>query len=200
MRKRSIVIFIAAVMLAVPAGANLIVNGGFEDPGTTPPGGYITFHGGDSFLGWTVGGDSIDIHNTGHTQAYAGVQSLDLSGNAAGSITQTIATTPGATYELNFWYCAHIWHPYGGDAYAAIFWDGSEVDEIHLPASPDKNNMNWTYAEYVLTATSETTVLSFVSLSPNGGIILDEVTLLVPEPATLVLLGLGAMGLLRKRK
>jgi formylglycine-generating enzyme required for sulfatase activity len=162
-----------------------------------PIGGWSEVPGGFSFSGWTVGGQGVDLHNTYHTTAHSGNQSLDLSGEAPGSIAQSVVTTPGTTYRLSFWYSGQPFHPYDGDAYAEVFWNRGLVDAIHLPASPLPTDINWTFASYELPANTTSTLLTFDSLSPNGGIMLDDISLdAVPEPSSLVLLSLGAVSLL----
>ena len=194
----------AAASCSTAVQASLIVNGGFETPLNAPAGGFVTYFGGQSFPGWSVGGNSVDVHHTGHTRAFTGVQSLDLAGNAAGSIAQTIATVPGATYTLSLWYSGHVFHPYSGNAFAEIRWGGALIDVINRPPSPNIVNMNWIQGVYSLTATSTSTELRFVSLSPNGGVILDELNLVVvPEPAsvlTLVAVASGLLGLGARRR
>jgi len=182
--------------IATSAHGEMIVNGGFEDAPLAPIGGWAEVPGGFSFPGWTVGGQGVDLHNTYHTAAHSGNQSLDLSGLEPGSITQSVATTPGTTYLLSFWYSGQPFHPYGGDAYAEVLWDGGLVDTIHLPASPSPTDINWTFAGYELSANTTSSLLTFNSLSPNGGIMLDDVSLnAVPEPSTLLLFGIGAFGI-----
>jgi hypothetical protein len=190
-------VFSLAILLAVTSSA-VITNGGFENPANTPIGGYVTYTGGESFPGWQVGGDSINVHHTGHTTALAGIQSLDLSGAAAGSITQSLSTVSGLTYQLIFGYGAHSYHPYSGPAMAQVFWGGVLADTVSRVASPNTVDINWTTATYSLLATSSTTELSFVSLSPNGGILLDEISaspLSVPVIPSFWLLGPGLLGI-----
>jgi serine/threonine protein kinase len=157
---------------------NLIVNGDFEEP-KAPFGGWSSVPGGCSFPGWTVGGDSVDLTHTSHAAARSGIQSVDLAGALPASITQTVATTPGKTYLLRFWYSGHWFHRYGGEAFAEVYWDSVLVDKLHRPGSPSARNMNWTAATYKLRATSTSTLLTFSGLSPNGGIMLDDVSLTV---------------------
>jgi len=165
------------VGIATPSHGEMIVDGGFEDPPLAPIGSWVEVPGGASFSGWTVGGQGVDLHNTLHSAAHSGNQSLDLTGFEPGNITQSVATTPGKTYLLTFWYCAHWFHPYAGEAYADVCWDGVLIDRIHRPGSLSAKKMNWTFASYELTAKTTSALLTFSSLSPNGGICLDDISL-----------------------
>ncbi len=183
------------------ASADLVINGGFEQGPGAPPGLYTNLLNGSTDLtGWVVGGESIDVHDTGHTTAHSGQYSVDLAGfNLAGSITQSIPTTPGGTYTLSFWYAGHPYHPYGGPALADVYFDGSIVATVARPPSPNGIDMNWVNFTADITTTSALTDLSFVSLTPNGSIIVDDVSLVaVPTPATLAA-GTLALGLFARR-
>lgn len=183
------------------ASADLVINGGFEQGPGAPPGLYTNLLAGSTDLtGWVVGGESIDIHDTGHTAAHSGQYSVDLAGfNLPGSITQTIATTPGGTYTLSFWYAGHPYHPYGGPALADVFFDGALVTLVARPPAPSTTDMNWVNFTADVTTTSSLTDLSFVSLTPNGSVIIDDVSLnAVPTPGALAA-GSLALGLLARR-
>ena len=84
---------------------NLIQNGGFEEFLSTPfaSGGFVTLVEGDtSIKDWKVTSGNIDYTNNLWQNA-EGSKSLDLGGNnAAGAISQTIPTIPGAYYEVFF--------------------------------------------------------------------------------------------------
>jgi choice-of-anchor C domain-containing protein len=96
------VIGILAVALgAATAQANLITNGSFEEG--TPPGQYLTVNaGGTAITGWTVGSGGVDYIGS-YWQAADGSRSVDLSGNAPGFVSQSFATTAGATYTVSFY-------------------------------------------------------------------------------------------------
>jgi len=82
--------------------ANLVTNGSFEDPAASCTGTFVTLPNGNTAItGWTVGGNSVDWICT-FWQATDGTKSLDLSGIGAGSVSQTLATVPGATYNVTF--------------------------------------------------------------------------------------------------
>ena len=183
---------------ALRASPNLIVNGGFEDP-AVGAGGFQNFAGGTSFTGWDVGLGGIDVHHTLDFTAFEGGQFVDLSGAVnAGSITQMVPTTIGQTYTLSFAYAGHPFHPYVGNAFAEVEWDGLVIATVDRPPAPSNGSggfaMNYLTGTFTVTATQTLTALTFESLSPNGGILLDAVSLVpgaaaIPEPAEL---GLGA--------
>src|SRR3954462_9997949 len=87
---------------AVPA--NLLVNGGFEQP-QVPTGSdslTISFESPAQLAGWSVAG-TVDVVR-GSWQPSEGAQSLDLNGFSPGTIVQSFATTPGVRYRLSFAY------------------------------------------------------------------------------------------------
>jgi hypothetical protein len=134
--------------------ANLIVDGGFENPaplGTTPAGspgqGYVLESIGASFGPggvWTVAyapgstGFSGDAVALGPTVEYAapnifynshtGEQSLDLSGGAdnghPAGVNQSIATVAGQQYSLTFWLDSWVDQP---DSVISLYVDGSSA-------------------------------------------------------------------------
>jgi hypothetical protein len=159
---------------------NLVANGGFENPGTgitIPSGGHHTYASGDTFPGWQVTSGSVDIQTSAHGGVHSGLYALDLAGSAAGSISQTLSTVAGQQYTLELWYAAHPYHPYSGPAQAQVRWGGSNVGLLSRdPTTTTTNSM--TRVQYVVTASSSTTTLSLAGLSPNGGIIVDDVSVI----------------------
>ena len=102
---------------AVTASApNLIANGDFSQPVVS---GFETFYplakttlpsAVNSIQGWTVGANSVDVMGNAYWKPLppgspGDSQSVDLSGGAPGSITQTVSTTAGSSYLLK-WYAA----------------------------------------------------------------------------------------------
>lgn len=215
---RTAVVALAAACFSPGAGAqtsgtgsNLVLNGSFESlaSGWAPPAGDVTtLFGGDTALtGWTVGAsNSIDIHDSGHTNAHDGQYSIDLAGIwEPGSISQSIATDVGAWYRLSFWRAGHSFHPYAGPAKMEVSWGGALQGEIGIAAAATSQSMNWTYTEYLLQASSTTTVLGFIGRSVNGGTLIDTVRLEaaaspIPEPAAawMLLSGLPLLALARR--
>ena len=163
------------------AQANIVENGGFELP-KAPDGGAINLAGGTTILGWEIGGESIDIHDTNHTTAREGLQSIDLAGfDLPGSITQTLSTEPGVRYHLDFYYAGHA-HGSHPKRFDVVF--GAITQQFDINASESPDAINWTYSGIVeLTAASNETVLSFESLVHNGGPLVDDVRVRVAEAA-----------------
>lgn len=162
----------------------LVQNGGFETDVGAPNGLWTTFFAGDTIPGgWIVGGHSVDVHNN-HTPANTGAQSLDLSGQAAGSVSQSLATSPGASYVLSFYATPHSFGVY--DKSFEVWWDGSLLDTVTLAYS---SSFPWSHYTYNVTASAASTALQFVSLVPNGGPILDDVSVTstaVPDQGSMV--------------
>lgn len=120
MKRTRIAMYLLGVAIAVPpaaaatkhaVGANLIVNGGFEQP-VVGVRSYKLFSTGQAFTGWKVVGARGNVApiSTRFQQsgisfvAKSGKQWIDLTGlsNTPTGVAQTVATRPGASYRLSF--------------------------------------------------------------------------------------------------
>ena len=201
---------LAAVSLSsVGAKANLLIDGGFDDP-TNPaihfdfytnygPANSDPHYGGLSFNdAWKITGGNVDlVYQSGGWPATPDSQPnyLDLNGNTAGTIAQTFNTKIGQTYTVNFVYSNNPGGAPNPDR-AEVKIDGSVLDTIqHYGAT--SSDLNWKTFSETFVATGLTTTLSFAQIDNccNGGILLDSVNVsAVPEPATWAMMILGFFG------
>ena len=102
--KKTLTLGIVLVLLLACVGAvsaNLVQNPGFESP--VEGGGSYTTLTGAGLTDWTIAsGGSIDLIS-GYWQKHTGVQSIDLAGNEAGTISQTIDVGNNQICSLSFW-------------------------------------------------------------------------------------------------
>ena len=206
----SIAAVAAAFCLTLPAQADLLTNGSFETP-TVAPGTFSNFPTGSTAItGWTVFGPPVSVvsgtFDAPFFPAQDGTQWLDLTGptSGGGGVQQTVATTPGQTYNLSFF----VGTGFGTTSTVGVLINGSLLT-TRTNSTPGAV-INWEQFTVPFTATSASTLIGFENLDPigddsNG---LDNVSLnaaspvAVPEPGMLVLVGtaLVGLGLLRRRK
>ena len=185
--------------LADTAHANLITNGSFET-GTDPGSQFLTVDAPDStkITGWTVGGASVDYIG-GYWQPGQGVRSIDLSGSHDfdgtewGSLSQTFATTPGATYVVSFLLSGNPDdgpNPKTVDVTVGSTFQQFTFDLLAHPTS--LGDMGWVLKSFDFVADGPSQTITFASdaIANNTffGPALDNVDVSpIPTPATLPL-------------
>ncbi len=185
--------------------ANLIINGGFENPTTgnrLGGGSDWDYYAAASVPGWE--GDNIELWTGRQPTAIEGQRYAELNahGNNSGawSIFQTFDTIANQTYDFSFIYSARR--------------GNTEISDEAFNVSVDNLNFNlsnhvagsWLTSSNRFIADSTSTTLRFTSITPYSGTygnFLDkiEVTAVVPEPSILALfsLGLAGLGFARRR-
>ncbi len=203
---------------SLPSRAQIITNGSFETP-TVPVGSFTSYASGSTGItGWTVVGASggVAVVSGTFTQsditfpAEDGVQWLDLTGvstNAVEGVEQTVTTVANTPYTLSFW-VGNVYDPggaFGTTSTVDVMLGG--IDGTSLGAFTNSSTTTgtqvWEQFTTSFTASGSSTTLDFLNADPssdntNG---LDNIVMNpVPEPGTLSLMGIGLLGLLRRRK
>ena len=175
-------------------GANLIKNGGFEKP-IAPAGFYTCFNTGQTFANWTVVGATGNVcvvsgtytANGWTVEPEAGAQSLDLTGagsNVATGVSQNVATTPGAAYQLTFW-VGNVVDPGGPEGTTStvnVLVNGVQVYTATNSLGAGSSSVVWQKFTATITSLTPQTSIAFINGDPAGDNYngLDGITL-VPQ-------------------
>jgi choice-of-anchor C domain-containing protein len=175
----------SATAASASSAANLIVNGSFESPAIG--GGVVEYDSGSTAItGWTVGGNSVDLVAESYWSAEDEDQSVDLSGSAPGTVSQTISTTPGANYTLS-WFMAGNTNCGQPVKTMDVAWNGTLIDAPTFDTSGDSNtSMGWIQQQINVTATGTSSVVEFADATPDMsqcGAALDNVSLTAAQVA-----------------
>ena len=173
-----------ASMLASTGGVaqatGLIKNGGFERP-APPPGGFHNYNPGQRIGPWTVvgNGNVATVSTTYRTRGYVlnarrGLSFLDLTGlcdcGASSGVSQSVATTPDASYTLSFW-VGNAVIPGAGKKCTVNVYNGTTL-LVSAANGHGKHHTHqvWRKFSVTFTATDTTTTLSFINSDKRGDI------------------------------
>jgi hypothetical protein len=181
------------ISLSAFGGPNLVANPGFEDScaflstpfvNIGPPQWYLQPAPESSLLiGWTAPGP----HSGACAAAFGAYGGFD------DTIFQLIPTTPGVEYTVSFW--ADLQTSIPGltrltPYHLAVNFAGDTVLDTDSMLTTSFSQFSRT-----IEATSTTSWLSISARNLPAFVIVDDVSVVVPEPGSLALLGLGLAGL-----
>ena len=193
--------FAGASLLAAPAHAQLVTNGGFEDAGSPMSSNY--------FYGWTLSGNADDTSTPPNTFVFGNSHFGDLAAwlgapTTDGFLSQTLATDPGKAYTISYWLAVDgsTGTPTPNDL-SASFCGQSLFSAANLAATDSHAAAadDYTLCPFTAVATSASSVLQFGFRDDHSEFRLDDVSVApaaVPEASTtisfglLLALGLGA--------
>ena len=183
---------LAAALLGAsvsPTLANLVTDPGFES---------CTMYLQSPPPGWSETSPNAFCDINPHTGAWDA--SLDTPMGSSVTLSQSIATTPGGSYDFSFWLRADL--PPSPNAFTASFGTDQVLNLVNPASFP------YTFENFTVTASGATTTISFIgSTNGAGGWLIDDVSVTaitpaVPEPASLALLATSILGFgaLRRRR
>lgn len=166
----------AAAATEDAAAANLIANGSFEKP-VVAAGELQRFAAGAKIGKWLVVGDSgnVDVFGPGFTYqgcnvvAQKGHQVLDLTGssNSTMGVQQTIATTPGTTYQLSL-FVGSINDPCvdGNTSTVVVLLNGTPLTQFAYTAKKASATSTWKKFSTQFQATGKRTTIALMNGDP----------------------------------
>jgi hypothetical protein len=210
-----------AALTALPvtsAQAQILLNGGFENP-VVSPGSFQLYGAGQSIGAWTVVGAQVEVLHRDYSEPMNGVSffnaqegsnSLDLTGAGQTGMTsgveQRITTNPGQSYTISFFVGRAVSSNgsafYSDPAVADLRIDnGARLSFTNANVAP-VGQVSWQQFSYEFTATGSSTLITFLNGTNSNNVNhvgLDNVsvtttaTATAPEPGTLALLGIVAL-------
>jgi len=186
--RRGAAALVLATFFAGAAQANLVTNPGFET---------------GNFTGWVLSGDtsftSVDgfAPHSGSFGAFLGtsipIPIFPITFPSTGSITQTLATTVGVSYAIEFWLNTAV-----KPNFLSVSFDGIVLDSLtNITTSPmvQPHDPNYKLFSYTALASSASTDLVFTFQHDFWVWDLDDVSVeaatAVPEPGSLPLVAGG---------
>jgi PEP-CTERM motif len=193
MKTLKVVLSTLALLAAVPAHANLLVDGGFE-VSEVAFGQYAILPA----TGNWVGTPNIEVQNHVAGSPYEGNQYVELDTVANSGIYQDFASVAGATYRIHFEYSPRPGVAADSNG-IAFYWNDSLLAMIASSGMGLADTV-WSAYDFTALATSSISRVMFsaIGISDSVGGYLDNVSVeerlqiaAVPEPETLPILGLG---------
>jgi hypothetical protein len=183
----------ASVPSNCSSARSLLVNCSFETP-TVPRGSFLTFSVGQAIGAWQVvgvaGGKVSPLSSAFQDQgftfaAHDGAQTLDLTGpgsNSASGVSQSVATTRSARYQLSFW-LGNIVNAGGSGGTTSsvnVLVDGVQILSAINEDGVGSTSSTWKGFVVSFVAAGASTIVQFrnADSSADGINLLDDITLL----------------------
>jgi choice-of-anchor C domain-containing protein len=158
-----------AAGVALGDATNLLVNGSFESSAYEPVGEFVADlpGGATGITGWTV--KPVGIDYIGYHWVHSdGIRSIDLNAYEAGGIRQSIVTTPGCTYQVEFDLAGNPAGkpaPYLSPNVKTLLVSAAGQSQAFSfdVTNTSRSAMGWMTKQWSFTATDSTTTLAFDS-------------------------------------
>jgi hypothetical protein len=199
MRTIALAVLLATPLLANAGLQNLVVNGGFE--ATNQNNGSWNIY--QDLPGWTGGIAGIELRNNVAGTASEGHNFVELDTTKNSSMWQSFSSTAGQHFTLSFDYS-----PRPGVATASngieVLWNNTNVATF-TQAGGSLNAWSSQSFDLIGAANSSTLLFRAIGVSDSYGGSLDNVRLTtapIPEPETwaMMMLGMGALGVVARRR
>lgn len=199
---------VLGLILAASAQADIIAYDGFEDGNLSDA--TVAVGNGTGWLAnaWTAAGGTGGVVVATSPAPPTGGGTYEVTLSAPRSISRTVDLSQASDVKLSLAWKTRYWDN-GGENIVIEFHDGADWNTVDTltTASTGSSGSPWTFTQeydlsgYTLTGTSQTIRMTS-NIGSSDWVYFDEIKItgIIPEPASLSLLALSGLGLLRRRR